>query len=174
MFNKSIFITVILLFSGITLYGGTARFRSGTVTAAEITTSRLNIDQIDWRVFPNAPDNKAYAVISVKLDPHRALSIFDYSLFVNGNPCKCIAILRNGKFKYFTDTWFSPDQVTQMVFLIDAKKLPVAQKKSDVIMRSNLNDPIGHFDCTVRATVIGTRTPTPISRIPSNGLLETE
>ncbi len=74
------------------------RFRIGTIIDAGITTEEIKVDNSD-KLLPLKFNNKAYAVVRVRLDSGRSLSTHDFSMIHNYKPYKCIAIrLLNGSF----------------------------------------------------------------------------
>ncbi len=74
------------------------RFRIGTILDAGITTEKIHVDNSD-KLLPLNFNDKAYAVVRVKLDPGRSLSTHDFSMIHNYKPYKCIAIRPlNGSF----------------------------------------------------------------------------
>ena len=79
MFKRFVLLIVTVLLATFSAYAESKHYRSGVILAAEITKANISVANLSSLAFPNMPQNKAYAVISVKLDSARELSIFDYS-----------------------------------------------------------------------------------------------
>ena len=80
MLKRSFLLLLPVLFLAVTAAAGIKHYRSGVIVAAEVTKAKLNIAHLPPLAFPDLPPDRAYAVVSVKLDDMRELSIFDYSL----------------------------------------------------------------------------------------------
>ena len=96
------------------LYAGKQHCRSGEVLAAELTSAKINVANLPPLAFPATPANKVYAVVSIRLNDLRALSIFDYTLNFSGVEFPCIALWRNNRFEYFTGD-ISGKQIQQII-----------------------------------------------------------
>ncbi len=169
MSKKLCLLAVLFFISVQSAFGGTLNFRSGVVMAAEITKN-VKIANLPPLAF-QLPQNLTYAVISFKLDELRDLSIFDYSIGVNGVTMPAIALYREEtkRYEYFTDN-ISSNNVVQLVFAVDAAKIP-SSGKFNVVLKSNLSDTGLVYDVTVPCIVNGSKAPTAPHAIPANGLL---
>ena len=92
MYKNTFFcVAAALLLCG-TLCAATVDFRSGTVLAAEITSSAPKVSGLNVE-FPNP----VYARIVFKLHPELKISIHDYALNAYGRNFKAVAIARNNE-----------------------------------------------------------------------------
>lgn len=170
MSKKFFIIFSFAVFTFLPLQADVLRCRSGIIIGAELTMANVNIASLSTLGFPQMPVNRCYAIISIKPDDLRSFSIFDYTLQVAGLEFPCVAIWRNGKFEYFTDS-VEASAPQQLLFIIDSKVIS-DNKSIDITLKSKLNDPDGKWDIVVPFTVIGNKPPTAISRIPARGILE--
>ena len=70
-------------------------FRSGAILCAELSTVKPSgFKRLDTG---EAPKDPIYAAITVKLDPGRKISIFDYSLRIGNRRYECSAVRNNGE-----------------------------------------------------------------------------
>ena len=71
--------TLIMLtaFAALMLSAETIKFRSGYVLAAELSTAKISVSGVLRDAPLTIPQNPVYAVVSVKLDSGRSISIFD-------------------------------------------------------------------------------------------------
>lgn len=102
------------------------RFRLGWVVSAEISRRAVTVLNQNPYAFKEPENNKAYAIISVKLDSGRTLSIHDFSLIVSGNKYPCVA-LRTGISDFNAENWqileTSPKDIYSMLFIVDCPDL---------------------------------------------------
>ena len=168
--KKFFALAILFLITINTLQADILRCRSGIIVGAELSTANIQIANLSTLGFPQLPVNRCYAVVSIKPDDLRVFSIFDYSLLVAGVEFPCVAVLRNGKFEYFTGN-VSTTGIQQLLFILDAKVVS-GSKDIDITLKSKLNDPAGKFDTVVPFSIIGSRQPTAPNKIPSDGLLE--
>ncbi len=150
-----------------TLHGAVLNFRSGTVTAAEITDAAVNLRGLDTDAFPALPEKRSYAVLSVKLAPGRKISIFDYSLETRGMTYPCVAINTGSSFQS-SEKNFSGNTV-QLLFILEAGKMSEVEKMN---IKCNLPPTDGTYDITVPFKYIGKKTPVRANAVPADGLLE--
>jgi hypothetical protein len=168
MLKKIILLTVIICAVVSSLQAASIRCRSGLILSAEVTKANISIAKWEPLAFNNLPERKAFAVVSVKLDGMRNISIFDYSLELNNVPYQCVAIFRDNRFEYFTEEMNSAD-VMQMLFIIDDSA--VSGKKIRAKLKSNLTE--GYlYETEFFCTNIGNAAPTPANKIPAAGKLE--
>lgn len=169
MLKRSFLLLLPVLFLAVTAAAGIKHYRSGVIVAAEVTKAKLNIANLPPLAFPDLPPDRAYAVVSVKLDDMRELSIFDYSLDIHGTPWRCIALYRNNRYEYFSGDIHGTG-VMQMLFAVDAKLIP-ASGTVNAVLKSNLSDARFGYDAPIPCKVIGNKLPTAPRAIPAAGLL---
>jgi len=168
MIRRILFLTVVLF--TVTVNAGLLHCRSGVINAAEISTANITIANFSGFGFSNLPESRAYAIVSLKLNDMRSISIFDYSLNVSGIDFPCAALWKNNRFEYFTgDIRGSGTQ--QMLFIID-RKLLLESKRIKLMLKSNLSEAKHVYETEVPFTVINSRMPSAPGRIPAEGLLE--
>ena len=171
MLKKSILSVFAVLLVTFSVFAGIRHYRSGVILAAEISKAKINIAGFQALAFPNIPQNKSFAVISVKLDPARELSIFDYSLEIKGQSWPCVAVYRNNRYEYTTvDVNVRGGGVMQMLFIIDGANIP-ASGEINAILKSNLSDARFYYDTEIPCKIIGSKMPTAPRSIPAAGLL---
>ena len=144
------------------------RFRSGEIVAAELTRTEPSIRDLDPLAFPALPKSRMYAVLSVRPDAGRPLSIFDYSLEDRGTVCPCVA-LNSGRGFVSSDRDVSGVPVVQLLFILDARNPP---ENAVLNLKCNLPPANGIYDLRVPFRRIGFAEPTLPSRIPSEGMME--
>ena len=169
MLKRSFLLLLLMLFSAISADAGIKHYRSGVIVAAEVTKAKLAIANLPPLAFPDLPPEHAYAVVSVKLDDMRELSIFDYSLDIQGTPWRCVALYRNNRYEYFPGDMHGTG-VMQMVFVVDSKLIP-ASGMVNAVLKSNLSDARFGYDTPVQCKIIGNKMPTAPRAIPAAGLL---
>ena len=106
--------TLIMLtaFAALMLSAETIKFRSGYVLAAELSTAKISVSGVLRDAPLTIPQNPVYAVVSVKLDSGRSISIFDYTLDAFGHEAPCVAIRTGKNFLFTTDTITSSNVIT--------------------------------------------------------------
>jgi hypothetical protein len=152
------------------LYAGKQHCRSGEVLAAELTSAKINVANLPPLAFPATPANKVYAVVSIRLNDLRALSIFDYTLNFSGVEFPCIALWRNNRFEYFTGD-ISGKQIQQMLFVIDSQYIS-GLNKLNISLKNKFSPANDQYNTQIPFVNIGTKMPTPPNKIPGTGLLE--
>ena len=169
--SRKIF-TVLALVSVLTtsLYAGKQHCRSGEVLAAELTSAKINIVNLPSLAFPAMPANKVYALISIKLNDLRALSIFDYTLNFSVVEFPCVALWRNNRFEYFTGD-ISGNQIQQMLFVIDSQYVS-GLKKLNISLKNKFSPANDQYNTQIPFANIGSKMPTAPNKIPATGLLE--
>lgn len=163
---KYIILSLIASLISFNLYAETLRFRSGQVLSAEITTDKIKIGKINPDAPPAIPANPVYAVISVKLDELRAVSVFDYVLTSYGKEFPCVAIRTKNSFE-FADTAISAKGVIQLLFATDS--LLVGKLPQETLILKSKFPPAGLHDCKILFTNIGKKAPMTISSVPADG-----
>ncbi len=123
---------IMLLFVNLATAAGDTpgRFRLGWVISAEISSHSVNVLNLNPFAFDEPAKNKAYAIISIKLDSGRTLSIYDFSLVVDGNKYPCVA-LRTGISDFNAENWqileTSPKEIYSMLFIVACPDLESAK-----------------------------------------------
>ena len=121
MINKTLIFLLLLSFCAVS-HAAKKPFRSGVVLAAELTKKTQRITGLNPLEFPQFPQQKLYAAITLKLFYGRELSRHDYALQVFGQDFPCVAIrTENGP-------WISTkgdipyaekNKIYSMLFIID-------------------------------------------------------
>ena len=163
---KSTLLLIAFAAIGLSLGAGTVRFRSGKVLAAELTTAKIKINNINPDVPPAIPTKPVYAVISVKLDDLRNVSVFDYVLTSYGREFPCIAV-RSGNNFDFADNPVSANGVIQLLFAADG--LLVGKLPQETLILKSKFPPKGLHDVKLTFTNLGSKAPSAISAIPAGG-----
>ena len=152
------------------LSAGVIHFRSGQIIAAEISASSPKINQLDEKfAFPTLPKDRLYAVVSVKLDDARKISIFDYSLESFGATYPCIAINSSGSFESSELTFSTPGKCIQLLFIIENQSM---NKTESLKLKCNLPPTDGTYDLLIPFSYLGHRPFSSPGTIPANGLFE--
>ena len=147
---------------------GQIRFRSGLILGAELTTRNIPVAKANKDAFPAPPEKRIYAVLTVKLDPMRKISIFDYSLEAYGISAPCVAINESRNFVYHTEDIMSTNKL-QLLFILDGRQVGL-QKSETLKLKSNLPPPGGIFDTDIPFEMRNSAAPRTISQIPEQGL----
>jgi hypothetical protein len=134
-------LVLLLSFSGET--AETSRCRAGWIGAAEIGTQSIGNLQLDPMAFPEKYSNTVYAVIAIKLDPGRSLSIYDFTLRYNGRKFPCVA-LRQGDNSIDSTQWIiretRPEELYSLLFILDYPALANAGGEITLELLYNLTD----------------------------------
>ena len=109
-------LVILTAFAGLMLSARTIKFRSGNVLAAELSSAKISVFGAHRDAPLTIPSNPVYAVVSVKLDSGRSISIFDYTLDAFGNEVPCVAIRTGKNFQFTTDT-ITHNGVIQLLFI---------------------------------------------------------
>ena len=149
---------------------GKLHCRSGMVLAAELTRVDLKVANLSQHGFPEFPAERIYAVVTIKLDEIRNISIFDYKLNLNGVDYSCVALWRGNRFEYTVDTVKSP-AVQQLLFIVD-NKVVTSSDQLTITLKSCLTDARDMYDLPVPFTVIGNKAPTAPGKVPAAGSLK--
>ena len=163
------------LFIGLTGTGmasASKRFRLGRVMAAEISTRAVKVNSLNKHAFAFSFSKKAYAVVTVELDPDRTLSIYDFSLSVDGKKYPSIA-LRAGHGEFNGAKWLikksSPDNMYSMLFIVNGSGLGKT-KTIEAALLYNLSDK-GLKKMPLTMKYLGGKSITTTANIPENGML---
>ena len=170
MMKKLSFLAAVLLAvtAAAPVRAGVLRFRSGEILAAELTSSDVTVRDLNPAAFPALPSQRLCAVLSIRLDYGRKISIFDYSLTVQGVACPCVAI-NDGSGFVSTERDFSDTGVLQLLFILDARTPP---RSGPLTLKCNLPPTTGVYDRGVPFRGLGRSKPTPPDRIPASGAME--
>ena len=168
--KSSLFILFAAIFSlTIQLHAETVRFRSGHILAAELTTRKINISGVPEEMPLNIPAKPVYAVLTVKLDRFRSVSIFDYTMIAYGTEFSCVAI-NSGRGFVHTDAPVSSDDAVQLLFIADALTAGKAKLEENVL-RCKLTPGKDQFDVKVPYSFIGSDAPKTPGTIPDSGII---
>ncbi|MBR7107121.1 MAG: hypothetical protein IKC89_01765 [Lentisphaeria bacterium] len=168
--KSSLFILFAAIFSlTVQLQAETIRFRSGHVLAAELTTRKINISGIPAELPVNIPAKPVYAVLTVKLDRFRSISIFDYTLIAYGTEFPCVAI-NSGRGFVHTDAPVTSEDAVQLLFIADALTAGKAKLEENVL-RCKLTPGKDLFDVKVPFSFIGSDAPKTPGTIPESGII---
>ena len=123
MFGKFVLPFAVVL-AALSLHAETVVFRGGEVLAAELSSRKPSVANLPAA---ETAQTTAYALVTVRLQPGRTISIEDYSLSALGGMYRCVAVREeNGPFdaaKWHWDT-ASPKKKYGMLF---ALQIPAGQ-----------------------------------------------
>ena len=150
------------------------RFCLGWIMSAEISSKPVNVWNHNPYAFNDKFRNKAYAVVAVKLDRDRTLSIYDFSLVVDGSKYPCVA-LRKGISDFNASNWQFADilaeEVYSMLFIVEYPDLYYAKK---IKLKLAYNLSAGPVDYLIPFKNLNNGDFTPATNIPSDGALEVD
>jgi len=161
----------LLLLSSSALAGErTARFRSGTILSAEVSTMKPDIcDESPYELYKTLPD-LAWAEIVFKLDKGRSLSSSDYVLVAEGVEYKCLAIAEDDRVYSVKDWIFDKTNMFGYYRMVFPIQMPPAGKPLDFELRFKLfSSPM--TDVPVRFRSMGALPFTEVNKIPLDGIL---
>lgn len=139
------------------------RFQSGEIHGVQLTTNKAQIGDADKPTnksnsnYNDSKDllkiessKKAYLVLFVKIDPLRKLSIYDYTIFANGDNYNCISIANgDDKFKSYDPTNNSSkfvftrnDKYHKMLFVIEKSKNYKRGVENTLSLKYHLTDKV--------------------------------
>lgn len=162
-----ILILAAVLFTASLLKAEAVIFRSGKVLAAELSTSAIKVTKVNPDAPLSIPETPVYAVVSIKLDAERSVSIFDYSLEVFGKEINCAAIRTKRNFEFTTEN-ISQRSPLQLLFIADSKFVG-KQATEKLILKSRLTPANEVYAVEIPFTVIGKKAPMDIENIPHEG-----
>ena len=81
--------------AGMSLWAAPFLFRGGELLTAELSTAEPQIEAFDAALFPDLPERKIFAAVTLALPPGRKISIFDYKLVAFGREYPCVALRGN-------------------------------------------------------------------------------
>ena len=147
-----------------------ARFRSGTILSAEISTTKPDIcDESPYELYKTMPD-LAWAEIVFKLDKGRSLSSSDYSLVSEGNEYKSLAIAEDDRVYSVKDWVFDKTNMFGYYRLVFPIQMPPAGKPCDFDLRFKLF-PSPMTDVPFHFRNMGALPFTEVGKIPPDGIL---
>ena len=156
-------------------HAGTQPFRSGVILAAELSSKKQSIRDFSEQEYPDLPENRVYASVTLKLFSGRILSRHDYSLHAFGKNYKCVALRVNG------GAWKSAGSDVEypgkndkysMLFILDSSVVGINQEEQ-LDLRCNY-PPAKYADTSLVFTNRKQQDFTPASKIPAIGLLKSE
>ena len=160
-------ILVTTLFAALLLKAEPIIFRSGKVLTAELSTSAIKITKVNPAAPLSIPETPIYAVVSIKLDAERSVSIFDYSLEVFGKEINCAAIRTKRDFEFTTEN-ISQSSPLQLLFIADSKFVgKLASEK--LTLKSRLTPANDVYAVEIPFAVIGKKAPMSLDNIPHEG-----
>ena len=176
--KKVLFLSILMLLSACVVTAdedSSRRFCLGWIMSAEISSKPVNVWNLDTFAFKDKFKDKAYAVVAVKLDRDRTLSIYDFSMVVDGSKFPCVA-LRKGISDFNASNWQFTDtlaeEVYSMLFIVEYPDLYSA-KKIKLKLAYNLSS-AGPVDYLIPFKNLNYGDFTPATNIPSDGALEVE
>ncbi|MFA7231504.1 MAG: hypothetical protein WC071_09565 [Victivallaceae bacterium] len=153
-----------------------SRFRLGRILSAEVGLQTVNVADLDKYAFKFPYRNKAYAIVTVKLDPGRSLSTYDFSLVYSGKKYPCIAI-RAGQDDFNGDKWLirkaSPEDMYSMLFVVDASAFADDVKTITMTLMYNLSAQ-GQKRISLPFKFLGNSSFISVTDIPDKGCLVTD
>jgi len=117
-----LFLTATLLLFATSSVAATRRFRLGDILCAQMSKRIIVVAHWNKLAFPNNYSSKAYAIVVVRLDKGRSLSIYDYSLKQGYDTFPCVAI-RKGSGSFDASSWkidkTSNSALYSMLFIVN-------------------------------------------------------
>ena len=163
-------IAVLTLLAVSTLKAEPILFRSGKVLTAELSTAKISVTKVNPDAKLSIPETPVYAVISIKLDAGRSISIFDYFLELFGKDIPCSAIRTRRDFEFTTEN-ISQSSPLQLLFIADSKFIG-KQGTEKLILKSRLN-PGKLYSAEIPFTIIGQKSPINPDNVPAEGTFGT-
>jgi hypothetical protein len=157
------------------------KFRSGVITAAELTTKNIPIKNVSPYASPqqhkpaeqreDSGAQYAFAVVTVKLDPGRSIGMYDYVLSDDANDFPCYAIAKNDD-EFDFDQWDVRDPAPNDSYrLLYEVLLPISENvKIQYGFKFKLL-PTMDKPLTIPFSNNGDKGPTPVAKIPAAGIL---
>lgn len=171
--KQIIFITVLLLMFTSIGHAATRRFRLGKIVCAQISKRMVSVLNLDTLALPSNYSSKIYAIVVVKLDKGRSLSIYDYSLKQGIDTFPCIAI-RAGNGIFDASKWkfksTSPDTLYSMLFILNIPGYS-STAKLDYTLFYNLSNS-GMVKTLLNFQNLYYSSFTAVNSIPQTGLLQ--
>ncbi len=141
------------------------RFRLGRILNAEITTKPQAFSELNEAAYPQKYRKKAFAAITVQLDPKRSLSKYDFVLKADGKEYPCVGVRKdNGVEKWkFENT--DPQSLYTMYFMVEGAGSPT---DFDLVYKLATRGP---QKVSLSFKNIGSREFTPAKQVPRQGML---
>lgn len=145
------------------------RFRLGWVLCAQMSRQEVKIAKWNKLAFTNNYTSKVYAVVTVRMDKKRTLSIHDFSLVQGFDKFPCVAIREgSGDFVYQNkELKTSPDKLYSMLFMLEIPDFK-DDKKLEYKLAYNLFK-TEDGDLTLEFKNLGSGSFTPVDKIPVRG-----
>jgi hypothetical protein len=108
--------------------GKTVKIHSGKIISAQVSSKSVQVKNLSkFRSLTNVPEKKRlYALVFVKLETGRSISIYDYVLSDGISSSKCKALNKNGG-NFDASEWVyksaSPEDVYSMLFILNRAEL---------------------------------------------------
>lgn len=165
---------MLLFISVVTADEGTSRrFCLGWILSAEISTKSVNVLKQEPNAFGEKFKNKAYAVVAVKLDRDRTLSIYDFSVVVDDKKFPCVA-LRKGISDFNAAAWQITDtlaeEIYSMLFIVE---FPDSTKNIKLKLAYNLSK-TNQIVYLIPFKNLNSGDFTLVTNIPAEGILEAD
>ncbi|MCP3967165.1 MAG: hypothetical protein GY750_01395 [Lentisphaerae bacterium] len=129
--KKSVTFLFLAFMFATALQAGSIPFRLGRIYAAEITRSRVYVSGLKDTTFKTNFSSKAYAMVAVRLQPGRSLSIYDFALRIDGTEYPCVG-LRSGSSSFSYTKWkqssTSTGEFYSMLFIVNASDINSSAK----------------------------------------------
>ena len=147
-----------------TVSGATVEFRSGTLLAAELSSSKPDV-----KLENESTANRIYARMVIKLAPERKISICDYELNAYGRGFKAVAISENNG-KWLTDDTVleNIDGKTRVSVLFEVDGSVIGKQNIEVFEVIAPADRKAKPD-VVKFKNIGKNKFSPVSGVPASG-----
>ena len=171
--NKiKLIIFVILCAVSFELLSATIPFRLGEILSAEISRNKVTIKNLNAADYNIKFKHYAYAVVALKLQPGRSISIYDFKLKFKNKEYKCVA-LRSGSKHFNTKNWqfskTSPRVLYSLLFIVNSEYLGNAKKTLTADLLYALNKS-GKFDYPLPFKFVNYTNLTQASKIPAGGI----
>lgn len=175
--SSYILLLTVLCFMTWSVLGDTSsRFRLGRILSAEVGLQTVSVVALDKDAFKFPYQKKAYAIVTVKLDPGRSLSTYDFSLIHSGKKYPCIAI-RAGHDDFNGEKWLirkaSPEDMYSMLFVVDASAFGNDAKTINMTLQHNLSAK-GQKRVSLSFKFLGNNSFISVTDIPDKGCLVSE
>jgi hypothetical protein len=168
-----LYLVIISLIFTATGHAAKRRFRLGEILCAQMSKRMISVANWNKLAFPANYNSKAYAVVVVKLDKGRSLSIYDYCLKQGYDKYPCVAI-RKGDGRFDATNWkidnASSDTLYSMLFIVNIPGYS-SSSKLDYTLFYNLNNS-GMIKTVLNFKNLYYSSFTAVNSIPQAGLLQ--
>ncbi len=167
------FLTVIILSFSLSSRADVRRFRLGEILSAQMSKRMVTVANWNKLAFPIKYNSKIYAVVVVKLDKGRSLSIYDYSLKHAYDIFPCVAI-RQGSGSFDGNIWQidknSKNELYSMLFIVNIPSYSSSAKLNYTLIYNLSKSGIIKTDLNFENLYYSSFTA--INSIPKTGLLK--